>query len=50
MYISSSRFSTVHENTKQIPECPTRTETEKELISIAVNHLQLQSKQEQNKQ
>jgi hypothetical protein len=39
MYISPSQFSTVNENMKQISDFRTKTETQRELIQITVNHL-----------
>jgi hypothetical protein len=39
--ISPSQFSTVNENTKQISEWLTRTETQTDLICITVSRLQL---------
>jgi hypothetical protein len=42
--IKLSQFSTIKENMKQISQCLTRAETQRELICSTVSYLQLQSK------
>jgi hypothetical protein len=43
VYILPNQFNTVNENTKQIPECLTRTGMQRDLMSIRVSHFQLQA-------
>jgi hypothetical protein len=43
VYMSPSQLSTLNENMKQLSGCHTRTETQRELIQITVNHLHVYS-------